>query len=253
MWREEPWGPALWCPPLGPAATHLFTTRHLPLSELAGWTQLASSAGVAPGRLLRLKQVHGASVVVVTKGATPPLFEPQDGDGLITDDPSVALAVRVADCAPILLADRRGGAVGAVHAGWRGTSASIVSVTLDAMRRAFGTAPEDVVAAIGPAIGACCYDVGSELVDAFAAHGHARHLIDRWFRARPARMDEEHAPPLRLDIAGANRDQLVLAGVPETHVHVVGLCTATHLDAFTSFRAERARAGRMAAVIRPAR
>jgi copper oxidase (laccase) domain-containing protein len=115
------------------------------------------------------------------------------------------------------------------------------------------------VVAIGPSIGPCCYEVGSELVDAFAAAGHARHLIDRWFQARPRDTDATAVgrgsfgtrPPLHLDVPGANRDQLVLAGVPESQIHLCGLCTAMHLDVLTSFRVEKERAGRTAGVIRP--
>ncbi|HEX7086491.1 MAG TPA: polyphenol oxidase family protein, partial [Vicinamibacterales bacterium] len=116
--------------------------------------------------------------------------------------------------------------------------------------------PGELVAAIGPSIGACCYEVGPELVDAFAAAGHERHLIDRWFMAPPPRkgsLVEQKAArgrsPLHLDVAGANRDQLVLAGMAEANIYVSGLCTAEHLDLFPSFRAERSQAGRIAGVI----
>jgi copper oxidase (laccase) domain-containing protein len=87
-------------------------------------------------------------------------------------------------------------------------------------------------------------------VDAFAHHGHERYLIDRWFLAPPPRRGERERPPLRLDVAASNRDQLVLAGIPEANVHVAGLCTAMHLDVLTSYRVERENAGRLAAVIR---
>jgi copper oxidase (laccase) domain-containing protein len=102
-----------------------------------------------------------------------------------------------------------------------------------------------VVAAIGPAIAPCCYEVGPDLVDAFAAAGHERHLIDRWFQVR-------RDGKLRLDVPGANRDQLVLAGVAEENVHVANLCTAMNVEVLTSYRAEQERAGRIAGVIRPA-
>jgi polyphenol oxidase len=118
------------------------------------------------------------------------------------------------------------------------------------LTREFATRPEDVVAAIGPSICAACYEVGTELVDAFAAAGHARHLIDRWFVTTPPPRGSVEPSPLRLDVAGANRDQLVLAGVPEENIHMSGLCTATNLDVLTSFRAEKERAGRLAGVIR---
>jgi len=250
-WFEQPWGPALACRALGDVARHMFTTRSLQLSSMDSWMAVALSMGVAAGSVFRLKQVHGASVVLVPKGERTPPWEPADGDALISDDPSVALVVRAADCAPILLADRETGAVGAVHAGWRGTAAGIVGAAATAMQNAFGTRPANLVAAIGPAIASCCYDVGPELVDNFAAHGHARHLIDRWFLSPPPRRGEHTRSQLRLDLAGANRDQLVLAGVPVEHIHVSGLCTAVHLDVLTSFRAEKERAGRLAGVIRP--
>jgi len=140
--------------------------------------------------------------------------------------------------------------VAAVHAGWRGTAARAAVAALEALEREFGTKPGDVVAAIGPSIGPCCYEVGSELVDAFAAAGHERYLIDRWFLAPAPPRGSSERPRLRLDVNGANRDQLLLAGVPEEQIHSSGLCTAMHLDVLTSYRAEKATAGRLAAVIR---
>jgi copper oxidase (laccase) domain-containing protein len=120
------------------------------------------------------------------------------------------------------------------------------------MQSEFGTHAADVVVAIGPAIGACCYEVGTELVDAFAAAGHERYLIDRWFIAPPPPRGARRsgAPRLRLDVPGANRDQLVLAGVPEAHIHVANLCTAMHLGVLTSYRAEKDQAMRLAGAIR---
>ncbi len=250
-WSEQAWGQALQCRELGEVSRHVFTTRQLQLSSLEGWAALASALGVVTGRVFRLKQVHGANVAVVSRRDRTPSWESPEADALISDDPSVALAIRVADCSPVLLADRRTGAAGAVHAGWRGTAAGIVGATVTAMREAFGTEPSDLVVAIGPTIGACCYEVGSDLVDAFAAKGHPRHLIDRWFQARPPRRGEHGRPALRLDIPTANRDQLILAGVLESHIHVAGLCTAEHLDVLTSFRAERENAVRLAGAIRP--
>ena len=96
----------------------------------------------------------------------------------------------------------------------------------------------------------CCYEVGTGVVDAFAAAGHARHLIDRWFVSTPPPRGSRARNALRLDVAGANRDQLVLAGVPEADVHLSGLCTAMHLDVLTSYRAEKEHAGRLVAAIR---
>ena len=159
-----------------------------------------------------------------------------------TTQMSRSSCVRQIAC-PCSLANRRTGAVGAAHAGWRGTAAGIAVETIEAMKREFNSRAADLVVAVGPSIGPCCYEVGSELVDAFAAAGHGRYLIDRWFMTpREQRM--------RLDVAGSNRDQLILAGVPEENIHLSGLCTAMHLDVLTSYRVEKDQAGRLAAAIR---
>ena len=235
------------CRPLEAIALHLFTTRQLELSSPDRDQQLAESVG---GReVVGLTQVHGNAVVVVRRGGPRPEGRPE-ADVLVSDDPVVAMAVRAADCVPLLLADRATGAVAAVHAGWRGTAARAAVAAVDAMTREFGSTPANLVAAIGPSIGPCCYEVGSELVDAFAAAGHERHLIQRWFATPPAARGSRETPALRLDVAGANRDQLILAGVPEKDVHTSGLCTAMHLDVLTSYRAEKEKAGRIAGVIR---
>jgi hypothetical protein len=148
------------------------------------------------------------------------------------------------------MADRHRGVVAAVHAGWRGTAARAAVAALDVLEREFGSKPADLVAAIGPSIGPCCYEVGTELVDAFASAGHERDLIDRWFLAPAPQRGSRERPKLRLDVAGANRDQLVLAGVPEEQIFASGLCTAMHLDVLTSYRAEKDAASRLAGVIR---
>ena len=140
--------------------------------------------------------------------------------------------------------------VAAVHAGWRGTAAGAAVAAVDALGREFGSSPSDLVAAIGPNIGACCYEVGTDLVDAFAAAGHERYLIDRWFLSPPPARGSNERPKLRLDVARANIDQLILAGVPEAQIYASGLCTAMHLDVLTSYRMEKDKAGRIAGVIR---
>lgn len=271
-WTDESWGVALRCRPLDRLARHLFSTRQLQLSTSAtvppeageaGWHALAVAMGIEEGAprlrsgqaLRRVRQVHGNRVIVVRRagGEDGRLVE---ADAIISDDPAVAIAVVAADCVPLLLADRRTGVVGAVHAGWRGTAARVAPAAVEALRREFGSVPEDLVAAIGPSIGGCCYEVGSELVDAFAAAGHERYLIDRWFHAPPPPRGRRpgpsaaEGPGLRLDIAGANRDQLILSGVPEGAIHIAGLCTAMNLELLTSYRVEKEGAGRIAGVIR---
>jgi YfiH family protein len=247
FWADTPSGPVLKCRPLEHVASHLFTTRQLPLSSAGDWRGVAALLGAASA--VTLNQVHGRDVAIVRESAPVPA-DRQRADALISNDPGVAIAVRAADCVPLLYADSTTGAVAAVHAGWRGTAAGVATAALEALTREFGSRPGDMTVAIGPSIGACCYEVGSELVDAFAAAGHARHLVDRWFVARPAPRGSRERPRLRLDVAGANRDQLVLAGVLEDNIHDCGLCTAMHLEVLTSFRAEKEQAGRIAGVIR---
>jgi YfiH family protein len=198
-----------------------------------------------------VNQVHGRGVVVLRRGTAVPHPRPE-ADALVTDAADVAVAVRAADCVPLLIADRTRGTVAAVHAGWRGTVTRVAVAATDAMGRAFGTRPQDLIVAIGPNIGACCYEVGSELVDAFAAAGHERYLIDRWFLSPPPARGSHARSALTLDVARANIDQLILAGVPEEQIFVSGLCTAMHLDVLTSYRKEKDKAGRIAGVIRPA-
>ena len=254
-WTGSPCGTVLKCRPLGAVARHLFTTRELQLSSAQAWDRVGEALGVR--EVVTLNQVHGREVVSV--GRDSPLRpERCSGDALVTHDPRVAVAVRAADCVPLLLADSTTGVVAAVHAGWRGTAAGAAVAAVDTLAREFGTRPDDLIVAIGPCIGPCCYEVGSELVDAFAAAGHPRHLIDRWFLAPPlpggrlrSALSGGDGPKLRLDVAGANRDQLILAGVPDAHIFASGLCTAMHLDVLTSYRVEKDRAGRLAAAIAP--
>ena len=246
-WTEESWGAALRCGPLGAIATHLFTTRQLELSSDAHVRALAAAVGAR--EVAMITQVHGREVVVVRDGSSVAQPRPQ-ADVLISNAPDIGIAVRAADCVPVLMADRVRGVVAAVHAGWRGTAARAAVAAVDALAREFGTRPADLVAAIGPSIGACCYEVGPDLVDAFAAAGHERYLIDRWFLSPPPPRGSAGKPGLHLDVARANMDQLVLAGVPEDQIHASGLCTAMHLDVLTSYRKEKGKAGRIAGVIR---
>ena len=248
-WVETSSGPLLKCVPLESIAPHLFTTRNVSLSSPEEWKAVADLIG-APDAVT-LTQIHGKEIVTIRRGGSRPDRRP-DADAIVSNDATVAIAVRAADCVPLLLADRKTGAVAAVHAGWRGTAAGAAAAAIAELTREFGVEPRHVIAAIGPSIGPCCYEVGSELVVAFAAAGHPRHLIDRWF-SRPKReadASRRQGEKLYLDVPGANRDQLVLAGVPENQIYLSGLCTAMHLDVLTSYRVEKEKAGRLAAAIR---
>jgi polyphenol oxidase len=245
-WSEEPWGAALRCRALDGVARHLFSSRQPSLHPDA-YGALARSVGAQ--RLVTVTQVHGSAVAVCRPAEPypPPALE---ADIIVAHGVGAAVAVRSADCVPVLLADRRTGAVAAVHAGWRGTMAGAASTAVAALAREFGSRPGDLVAAIGPHIGVCCYEVGTDVVDAFAAAGFERHLIDRWFPAGSPARGSRPRPPLHLDLGQATHDQLELAGVPGNRIYRSHLCTAEHLDVFTSYRAEKQRASRLVTAIR---
>jgi YfiH family protein len=246
-WTAEQWGAALRCLPLEQVAPHLFSTRQLGFTSPSDQEQLRRAVGA--DAVVMVSQVHGNRVLVIRSAKQLPSRD-AEADAIVSCAPGIAVAVRAADCVPLLMADRTTGAVAAVHAGWRGTAARVATAALEALGRESGASPADVLVAIGPSIGPCCYEVGSELVDLFAAAGHERYLIDRWFATPPPQRGSRERPPLRLDVAGANRDQLVLAGVPDNQIFMSGLCTAMHLDVLTSYRAEKDQAGRLVAAIR---
>ena len=163
-------------------------------------------------------------------------------DALTTAAPRILLAVKTADCVPVLIGDTRTGACAAIHAGWRGTLASIVTRTLERMSAEYGTRPADARAAIGPAALGCCYEVGGEVIAAFReTFPHAGALFT------PTR--ENHA---RIDLHRANREQLIAAGLRADRIHTLPLCTMCRTDLFFSYRREkraRGRVGRLLSVI----
>ncbi len=197
---------------------------------------------VTPEQVLLIRQVHGATVAFARRGV-PDAWTMPEADAVISDDPSAAIAVRVADCAPVLIADRRLGVVAAIHAGWRGTMQSIVVEGVKALTRELGSKPSDLIAAIGPCLGPCCGEVGPEVVDAFRAAGHSEQVLAHWFS------DGASGRPY-LDLWQANRDQLMAAGLSEDAVFVAGLCSKTYAGLMHSYRAEGQRAGRMVGIIK---
>jgi YfiH family protein len=229
-------------------------------SVAANRAKFAAALAASQMPLITLRQFHSDVIHVATASAA----EAPKADALATRTPGLLLGVQTADCVPILLADTRQHAVAAIHAGWRGTLARIVVKTLGRMQMEFGTRPRDVVAALGPAIGRCCYEVGPEVAQAFAAQFRA---APDWFDGpfdqlahggEPlwlpwlTMMPPGHVPPpprVQLDLRAANRWQLTDAGVPESKIAVNDLCTACRTDLLFSYRREGAKTGRMMAVI----
>ncbi len=212
-----------------------------------------------PWPLVRLRQVH--SDLIHRIDAPPPQL--LTGDGLVTRTPGLLLAVQSADCFPVLLVDTKRKAIGAFHAGWRGTIARIVEKGVGAMRLHFRSEPEDLHAAIGPGIGPCCYSVGEEVRDRFRAQfAYADELFREVIESDPVHEKypllflTARAPGhsdvgrvLYLDLRESNRRQLLDAGVSPANITVLNFCTACRKDLFFSHRAEKGLTGRQMGVV----
>jgi polyphenol oxidase len=192
--------------------------RVRPLERIPGLEHGFGTRNTSPPSAATLHQIH-SDICIAAGGRTGLLG---DGDALLEDTPGNLVAVKTADCFPILLVDEERRAVAAVHAGWRGTAAGIVRRALLGMQEEFGTQPAKVHAAIGPGIGECCYEVGAEVAARFGETG-----------------------PCRIDLVKANRRQLVEAGVPESRIYAANLCTKCGVEDFHSYRRDKEQAGRM--------
>ncbi|HEY6349808.1 MAG TPA: peptidoglycan editing factor PgeF [Candidatus Angelobacter sp.] len=212
-----------------------------------------------PWPLISLRQIHSDVIHVVSSPKPARLV----GDGLITNLPWVALGILTADCFPVLLVDTRNKAVGAFHAGWRGTVQRIAEKGVGVMRREYGTRPEDLRAAIGPGIHKCCYAIGEEVRSQFESQfDYAGELFHEQYSPDPIRekyplLFLNARPPghgdtatrMYLDIMEANQRQLLKVGVPEEQISVLAQCTSCDTRKFFSHRAERGQTGRMMALI----
>jgi YfiH family protein len=264
-WVQAEGGWALVCEAL--AVPHLFTTRSWALGSAseadrpAAWDVVGRSLGSDAGPLCRAHQVHGSAVIVRRTGEPACGSQPlEQADIILSDDPSRPLAIQTADCVPLLVADRRTGAVAAAHAGWRGLAAGVPGKTVAALAREFGSRPADLVAAAGPSVGACCYEVGADVREAFTRGGFAETVLRRWFFTTPQPTDRNPSMPglpdrnradhWFFDGWAATRYQLELAGVPAGQIHSAEICTASHGDVLCSYRRDGKAAGRMAAAIR---
>lgn len=246
-WMEGPAGRVLVAEPLQLLASHVFTTRDLSFRGEAAADhhgRLARALGVRPEHVIGVRQVHGREVHLVHAGHQVDVDDapPVEADAVVCTDPARAVMVRIADCVPILLADRRCRVVAAVHAGWRGTAAGVAGAAVDAIVR-LGIPSSDLIAAIGPSAGPCCYQVDRPVHAAFHA---AWPEASAWFRP-------DGTDTWRLDLWHANFDQLVEGGVAPQHIHQSGLCTVHQPDLFHSHRRDGVGAGRLAAAITLAR
>ena len=209
--------------------------------------------------LAQVRQIHSAIIHRVDAVSAKALA----GDGIITKTPGILLAIKTADCVPVLVADVKRRVVGAFHAGWRGTAARVVEKGVGEMRRQFGSRPGDLRAAIGPCIRKCCYSVGDEVRAEFESQfTYADDLFEEVFDSNAIHIrypmlflnqrapgHGDMGPEIHLDLVAANQHQLKDAGVSEEHISVVDGCTACNTKRFFSHRAEFGKTGRMMSVI----
>jgi polyphenol oxidase len=222
--------------------------------------EVVAKAGkkAAPWPIVTVRQIHSDLIHCVSGIPEKPVA----GDGLVTSRPGILLAVLAADCLPIILADTKRHAVGVFHAGWRGTVKRIVEKGVGEMRKHFGIRPADLRAVIGPGIRSCCYQVGTEVRDAFESQfSYASELFrhtketDEIHEKYPLLFLTSRAPghselpqQIFLDLAEANRRQLLDAGLLKKNISEIALCTACRTDLLFSHRAEHGVTGRMMAV-----
>jgi polyphenol oxidase len=215
--------------------------------------------GTKPWPLITLRQIHSDLIHRVERGPEPRLV----GDGLITDVPELLLAVQTADCLPVIVVDRKRRAAGVFHAGWRGTVKRIVEKGVGEMRRHFNSHPRNLIAAIGPGIHGCCYEIGEEVRTQFEMQfAYAAELFRQgkdsdpvrakypllFLTARPPGHDESRAK-LFLDLVEANRRQLMDSGITPARIEASSHCTACRRDLFFSYRADKGMTGRMMGVV----
>ena len=218
--------------------------------------RLQTAAGAPDLPLVALKQFHSDVIHVFDTAPT----DPCSSDASITNRPGLLLAIQTADCVPILFVDPKKRAIAAIHAGWRGPLARISAKTIGKMQMHFGTNPRDLLAAIGPSIGGCCYEVGTEVATQFLSQfadapdyfeefrtGDEPNPI-QWLNMMPP----GHQPPpkgILLDLRKANRSQLLAAGLRPQNIHAIDLCTACRPDLLFSYRKEGPASGRLMAII----
>ena len=241
----------------GGMSTGVFATMNLgrrggddPDAVAGNRERAAALVGASVPQLTFGKQVHRANVAVITAADRGRAFD--DTDALVTNTPDTPLVILTADCAAVVLFDPVRKAIGIAHAGWRGTVARVAAETVARMHETFGSIPDDLIAAVGPCIGPCCYEVGAEVIDAVTAAfpEDAEELLQEpdmasagSFRAS-VNEDRKH-----FDLWRANERVLLDAGVPEAHIELPGLCTSCRTDLFYSHRAEHGNTGRFGAVV----
>jgi hypothetical protein len=233
---------------------HAFCTRHGGVSQddykslnmsfregdeefrvLQNWDKLASAFNIPMENFLVLNQVHGDNVFVIKPhGDYFTSREALNYDAILTNRTDLAICIKTADCVPVFVVDRIKKVIAAVHAGWRGSALGITAKVVRLMQNSYGSEPQNILAAIGPSIGACCYEVDLPAADAFRCQNNAEDFLfpgkrkNRWM----------------LDLVEANRRQILDCGIPAANIEASDLCTVCCRDDFFSHRGSGGITGR---------
>ena len=202
---------------------------------LSNWDRLATAFDIPLEQFLVVNQVHGDAIFVIKQHGS--FFSTRDElnyDAIVTNRTNLAICIKTADCVPVFIVDKVKKVIAVVHAGWKGTALEISAKVIKLMQNQYRTQPQDILAAIGPSIGHCCYEVDATAADAFGCHKNSEYFLfpgkkkDKWM----------------LDLPEANRRQLMDAGVPENSIDVSGYCTTCNQDMFFSHRGSGGITGR---------
>ncbi|MCK9230079.1 MAG: peptidoglycan editing factor PgeF [Syntrophales bacterium] len=212
---------------------HAFGTRETGTNDER---PMADLFGIRTDSFLTGTQVHGNHITLLDAKDPSSRYMPPGAacDGFVTNRPRCAVGIRTADCIPLLLADPARRVVGAIHAGWKGTALGIAAQAIALFVDRFSCGPSDIIAVIGPAIGPCCYEVGNDVYEAMGSRVRRNAVFS----------DASSGGRRMLDLPGANRHQLLDAGLSAGNIITIPLCTACRRDLFHSRRAEGTGAGR---------
>ncbi len=202
---------------------------------LQNWDRLATAFAIPMEQFLVVNQVHGDAIFVIKPhGSYFSSREELNYDAIVTNRTNLAICIKTADCVPVFIVDKVKKVIAVVHAGWRSSALGISAKVISLLQNQYGCLPQDILAAIGPSIGRCCYEIDSVVADAFRQHGHSSSFLfpgtgeNKW----------------KLDLAEANRRQIMEAGVPENNIEVSGFCTTCNQDMFFSHRGSGGITGR---------
>lgn len=219
---------------------------------IENWRRFLASCGIDKKEFVCGAQVHGNNVHIATSKDLRPAYGPGqliEADGYVTNEKGIALAIFIADCVPVLLEDKENGVIGAIHCGWRPTVADILKNAVEKMV-SLGAKPDNICAAIGPAIDQCCFEVGSEVIEA-VEQLLGKETATRFYSKKEKVADEvkKSEDKFMLDLRGAVRERLLQLGIKTENIEIVGECTMCNPNKYWSHRYTKGERGSLATVI----